>query len=301
MIKTIVVVGPTASGKSRFSIHLSNFINNIEIINADAFQIYKQLNIGVNKTDYKKYPHIKHHMFDFLNVSDYYDVKYYKDDCYKIISEINNRNNIPIICGGTGLFIDALIKNYDFIEQEIEIKEYENLTNEQLHEKLRNLDPIEAHRVHPNNRKRVLRSISIFEQTGIKKSTLNKTKTPFIDPLIIYLEPNRKNLMDSISLRYEKMIEEGWKQEIDNILKEFPRFFEYNSSKALGYSELYNFSPEEAKEIIIKKTKRYAKRQNTWFRNHKYDKIITISFDSYDNNILDDNLINKIKEFLYEA
>jgi tRNA dimethylallyltransferase len=301
MIKTIIIVGPTASGKSRFSIELSKYFNNIEIINADAFQIYRQLNIGVNKTNYKKYPDIKHHLFDIKNVNEYYDVKYYKDDCYKIIDEINSKKNIPVICGGTGLFIDAIIKNYDFIEQEIIVNNYEDLSNEELHKKLLSLDPDEANKVHPNNRKRILRSISIYEQTGVKKSSLNKTKKPFIKPLVIYLEPNRERLIKLIENRFDKMIEMGWKQEIEEILKTYPDFFSFNSSKALGYYELFNFSPNEAKDIILKKTKSYAKRQNTWFKNHNYDKIINITFDEYNNDILDSSLVQKIKEFLYET
>ncbi len=278
--KVIVIGGPTASGKTALSIELAKTING-EIISADSMQIYEEMNIGTAKPDEQEKQNIPHYMLDFIKPNERYSVADYKRDAKKCIKEILKKGKTPIIVGGTGLYIDSLIYEIEFPEIEIDIsyrKELENIVKIEglntLYEKAKKIDSEAMEKISPNDQKRILRVLEIYHQTGKTKSFLDKEskKEPEYDYKMFAINMDREILYDRINKRVDKMIENGLIEEVETIYKKYKEF--PTAMQALGYKEVVDYlekkvTKEEMIEKIKMESRRYAKRQLTWFRKNK--------------------------------
>ena len=288
MSKIIVVAGPTASGKTALSIHLAKKYN-AEVINADAQQVYKDVNIGTAKITKEEMENVKHHLLDFIPLDKNYSVKEYQEDGRNVLNNLINKNKNIVIVGGTGLYIKALLYDYKF-SKETSSLDFSNLTNEELKKEVDKI--YENNNIHINNRKRLERFLSHYKTTGnIIKNTLEKDK-PLYDFTLIYLNPDREELYKKINARVDKMINEGLLNETKN-LKEYSKL-----NSIIGYKELLEYingkvSLEEAIENIKSDTRKYAKRQNTFFKN-QFDNLNIFKVD-YDNF---NNTIKKVEDYL---
>lgn len=288
MSKIIVVAGPTASGKTALSIHIAKKYN-AEVINADAQQVYKDVNIGTAKITKEEMENVKHHLLDFIPLDKNYSVKEYQEDGRNVLNNLINKNKNIVIVGGTGLYIKALLYDYKF-SKETSSLDFSNLTNEELKKEVDKI--YENNNIHINNRKRLERFLSHYKTTGnIIKNTLEKDK-PLYDFTLIYLNPDREELYKKINARVDKMINEGLLNETEN-LKEYSKL-----NSIIGYKELLeylngNVSLEEAIENIKSDTRKYAKRQNTFFKN-QFDNLNIFKVD-YDNF---NNTIKKVEDYL---
>ncbi len=286
MNKIIVIVGPTAVGKTKLSIELAKKLNG-EIINADSTQIYKELNIATAKVTKEEKENIPHYLIDIKNVLDDYTVYDYQRDCRQKINEIQSRNKTVIIVGGTGLYIKAALYNYNFYEEE-EFNNFDNLSNEQLYQRLLEIDPNTL--IHKNNRKRVVRAINYYLNNGRPISQNICSNQLLYDCVFIGLTTNREILYNRINMRVDKMLQLG-------LLEETKKLYNYNlRSKAImtpiGYKELFeyldgNLSFNDAVELIKQRSRRYAKRQYTWFKNQMVVNWFNVDFDNFNNTILD--------------
>lgn len=278
MFDSVIILGPTASGKTTISIALAKILNT-EIINADSMQIYKQLNIGSAKPTKKEQEGIKHHLLDFVDPTKEFSVEQYKSLAMPIINKLIENKKIPIIVGGTGFYIESLISNYSYGKsaKNDEVREkYNNLAklygNQYVYDILKNIDPKAAEKIHPNDVKRTIRAIEIFETTGIKKSEIlnNNTMQNGINPLIIALNWNRDTLYARINKRVDLMIENGLIDEVKYLLDN-GLSIKNQCMQGIGYKELVAFlnnqiSLAESVEQIKQSTRHYAKRQITWFK-----------------------------------
>ena len=294
MEKVIVIIGQTAVGKTSMSIKLAKHLNT-QIINGDAMQVYKELNIVTDKIKEEKMEGIKHHLLNIKSINEDYSVEEYQNNIRKVIKQINDNNQIPIIVGGTGLYIKATLFDYTFAKESISNKEveefYKDKTNEELYEILLNLDPESAKSIHKNNRRRVLRAIAIYNSTGIKKSSIieNQNHQLLYDALIIGLDMEKEVINAKIDKRIEEMFDEGLVEEIKN------NKTNTTASKAIGYKEVSAYlnneiSIEQAKELMKIHTHQYAKRQRTFFKN-QFDVNWVIN-----NEKAFDNIIKLIKD-----
>lgn len=288
MSKIIVVAGPTASGKTFLSLYLAKKYN-AEIINADAEQVYKDVNIGTAKVTKKEMGNIKHHLIDFIPLSRSYSVKEFQDDGRNILNKLINDNKNIIVVGGTGLYIKALLYDYKF-SKETSTLDFSNLSNEELKKEVNSI--YSDNNIHVNNRKRLERFLSHYKTTGnIIKNTLDKDK-PLYDFTLVYLDPSRDELYNSINTRVDKMMKEG-------LLKETERLKDYSKlSSIIGYKELLEYlngsiSLEEAIENIKIDTRKYAKRQNTFFKN-QFNNLVVFKVDYNNFN----NTIKKVEDYL---
>lgn len=288
MSKIIVVAGPTASGKTALSIHLAKKYN-AEVINADAQQVYKDVNIGTAKITKEEMENVKHHLLDFIPLNKNYSVKEYQEDGRNVLNNLINKNKNIVIVGGTGLYIKALLYDYKF-SKETSSLDFSNLTNEELKKEIDKI--YENNNIHINNRKRLERFLIHYKTTGnIIKNTLEKDK-PLYDFTLIYLNPDREELYKKINARVDKMINEGLLNETES-LKEYSKL-----NSIIGYKELLEYingkvSLEEAIENIKSDTRKYAKRQNTFFKN-QFDNLNIFKVD-YDNF---NNTIKKVEDYL---
>ncbi|HHU55640.1 MAG TPA: tRNA (adenosine(37)-N6)-dimethylallyltransferase MiaA [Acholeplasmataceae bacterium] len=286
MKKIIVLTGPTGVGKTNISISLAKHFNS-EIINADASQIYRYLDIGTAKITPEEMQGVKHHLLDICDPHEPFSIKEYQDLGRKLINEID----IPFIVGGSGLYIQALITDYDLSAKPRSNDEYPNLSNEQLHQLLEYLDPEAASKIHPNNRRRVLRYIEIAKEKGKVKPKKPKL---LYDALTICFVRNRKSLYNRINFRCDEMIKNGW---IDECIKLRELGYDLHRLKDIGYRHIGDYLDkkidfDEMVEKIKKDQRRYAKRQMTWFRN-KMDCI----FIDLDTSTIDE-VINIIGNFI---
>lgn len=259
----IVIVGPTGVGKTKLSIELAKKYNG-EIINADSMQVYKGLDIGTAKVTEDEKEGIPHHLFDICEVEEMYTVYDYQKDLRAKITELEKKNKNIIIVGGTGLYIKAGLYDYQFKQEGIQ-EEYSDLSNEDILNKIKKYDPDCA--IHINNRKRLVRLLNKYEQDLITEINGNKPLYSFI---MIGLTTDRETLYDKINKRVDKMIKDG-------LLEEVKTFYNNQiNSKAIqtgiGYKELYEYfankcTLEEAIDKIKTNSRRYAKRQYTFFKN----------------------------------
>ena len=263
--KVIVIVGPTGVGKTKLSIDVAKKYN-LEIINCDQSQMRKELNIGTAKITKEEMNGVKHHLLDFLDSVSDYSIKDFQDDARYII---DNMESIPLIVGGSGLYIDALITYYDLNNEKRDDDledQYQTLSNEELYQKLFELNPEAAKKTHPNNRKRVLRYLQIVLEKGTIES---KPNLPYYDSLIIFLNKDREILYQNINKRCDQMIQNGWIEEVQNLIS---NNVDIEKIKEIGYKDLKQYldneiTLEEATDNIKKETRHYAKRQITWFKN----------------------------------
>lgn len=287
----IVIVGPTGVGKTKLSIELAKIFNG-EIINADSTQIYKDLDIATAKVTEKEKEGIPHHLIDIKNIDEEYTVYNYQKDCRNKIEEIRARNKTPIIVGGTGLYINAVLYDYKFEEEKYD-NSYENYNTNELYQKLINIDP--NTNIHKNNRKRIIRALNYYQNNNKPMSEKETTKNMLYDAYIIGLTTNREELYDRINKRVDTMFINGLENEAKKI---------YNTnirSKAvmtpIGYKELFeyfdnNITKEEAIELIKKRSRNYAKRQYTWFNNKLNVKWFDVNFNNFNETV------NNVKKYI---
>lgn len=277
--KIVVIIGPTAVGKTKLSIALAKRFNG-EIISGDSMQVYKGLDIGTAKIKQEEMEGIPHYLIDIKEPDESFSVAEFQSLVKQHIKDISNRGKLPIIVGGTGLYIQSVIYDYQFshvpssdqgIREKLEKKALEE-GNQALHDQLKQIDPISAERIHPNNIRRVIRALEVYYCTGKTMSELqNKKQELCYDAALLGLTMEREELYDRINQRVDKMIEEG-------LLKEVRKLYdsglsgECQSIQGIGYKELYEYfsgkaTLEEAIEKLKQNSRRYAKRQLTWFRN----------------------------------
>jgi tRNA dimethylallyltransferase len=275
----IVIVGPTSSGKTYLSLKLSKRIPS-EIISADSRQIYKFLDIGTAKPSKLQLKRITHHLIDILDPSENYDASIFEKDAEKIIDEIQNKNKITIVVGGSGLYVKALIDGiFDTAENDEEYRKEllqirKEFGNEFLYEELKKVDPESAAKMLPQNWKRVIRALEVFHTTGEPIWKHHQKQSSSKEKIYIFkqfgLNWDRKILYENIDRRVDEMIKNGFVDEVKNILfKGYNK--NLNSLNSVGYKEIIQhmegeISLERAIELIKRNTRHYAKRQMTWFR-----------------------------------
>jgi len=305
----LVILGPTASGKTKISVDLAKLIHG-EIISADSMQIYKHMDIGTAKPKAEEMCGIKHYMIDEVFPNEEFSVASFQKLAENFIECIISKNMIPIVSGGTGLYINSLLYNINFSQTTIDWglrerlkKEAEEKGNTYLHEKLKEIDPEAASKIHQNNVKRVIRAIEVFEGTNHPISYHNQisrlipSKYNFIK---IGLNMDRKILYERINQRVDLMIDKGLVKEVSALLT-----LGYNklavALQGLGYKEIISYlegeiTLDKAVENIKKGTRNYAKRQMTWFKT--IDNVLWVEVDKYENyNEILRNLKNHIETY----
>ena len=278
--KVIVIGGPTASGKTSLSIELAKKING-QIVSADSMQIYKDMNIGTAKPDQEEMQGIKHYLLDCISPEQRYSVADYKLQAKKAIQEILNDGKVPIIVGGTGLYIDSLIYEIEFQDIEIDLKYREELEKvveekglEYVYKEACRIDPKAMEKISSNDQKRILRILEIYKQTGKTKTELDEKsrKDPQYDYRVFAINMDRQVLYDRINRRVDIMLERGLVKEVEELCKKYNEF--PTAMQGLGYKEVVEYlnkeiSYEEMVEKIKQESRRYAKRQLTWFRKNR--------------------------------
>lgn len=271
MKKVIVVAGPTAVGKSDFAIEIAKRYG-LEIISGDSIQVYRGLDIGSGKVTEKEMQGIKHHLIDILSPKESYSVSMFQS----MARELMDSSEKPmIICGGTGLYLKACLYDYTFENEAEEAYDpaLDAYTNEQLYEMLKETDPMQAAKIHPNNRRRVMRSLTIQKNTGKKQSDIEKEQKHELlyDAYIIGCTMEREHLYVRINKRVENMFSKGLEQEIKHLL-DAGVCFEDTCMEGIGYKEWKDYfegtcTSEEVMHCIQKHSRNFAKRQYTWFKN----------------------------------
>lgn len=295
MNKVIVIVGPTAIGKTKISIELAKRLG-LEIISGDSVAVYKRLDIGSAKPTIEEMDGVKHHLIDVLDPTEQYDVSRFQSEARKII----DKNKKVIICGGTGLYIQSALYDYKFEASKRDAgfeAQFQNYSNDELYDYLLKLDNnIDRDKLHPNNRKRVLRAIEILsERNEISTSAL---KNPLYDAYIIYLNvSDRDVLYDRINKRVDKMVSMGLIDEVKSLADDgiFPH--------AIGYKELLPYIGGDitldcALDEIKKNSRHLAKRQMTWFRNQMPSHFYEVNLNDINETI--DIIYNDVLKFMEE-
>jgi len=273
MEKVIAIVGPTAVGKTKLSIELAKQLNG-EVISGDAMQIYRGMDIGTAKITPLEMEGVPHHLLNEKNPDERYSVAEFQKEVRGKITEISERGKLPIIVGGTGLYVKAVLYDYEFSEEaRVAEEQYGDLTNEEVYEKLTSIDPESAKALHPNNRRRVVRALNIYCESSITKSEmLEKQEQKLIyDVTLIGLRDDRTVLYGRINDRVDNMISAGLVAEVKK-LRDAGISREAQAMQAIGYKEIYDYLDdatdlETAVELVKRNSRRLAKRQYTWFRN----------------------------------
>lgn len=283
MKKVLVVLGPTAVGKTKISIMLAKHYG-LDIISGDSVAIYKRLDIGSAKPTKEEMDGVKHYLIDVVEAGGEYSAY----DFQKASREIMDKNELSMIAGGTGLYIQSALFNYEFNASKRDFedeKKYEKYSNEELYNLLLKKDPdIDREKLHPNNRKRVIRALEVKDELGSSIHSFNKKKEPLYDYFIVYLSMEREKLYERINKRVDIMINDGLIKEVKDLYDDgiYPH--------AIGYQELVPYfrgevSLDSAIEEIKKNTRHLAKRQETWFRNQ-----MDSHFYNVDPNNIDETL-----------
>jgi tRNA dimethylallyltransferase len=271
MKKVLIIAGPTASGKTALSVKLAKYFNG-EIISGDSQQVYQELSIGTAKITEQEKSDIKHYGIDLIHYSENYNVKDFQTMARQAIDEISNKDKLPIIAGGTGFYLKACLYDYEFNDELEEDNPFDELSNEELYTKLKELDPQSLEKIHINNRKRLIRALNI----GLKGQTKTERESiqnhqPIYDTFLVVLDLPKPLLDERIEKRLDTMFNTGLKEEVLTYFKS-PETWAYQSFQGIGYKEwkeylLNQMSLDEVKEKIIISTRQYAKRQLTWFRH----------------------------------
>ncbi|MBC7959748.1 MAG: tRNA (adenosine(37)-N6)-dimethylallyltransferase MiaA, partial [Vallitaleaceae bacterium] len=301
----IVIAGPTASGKTGLSIALAKEIGG-EIISADSMQAYRLMDIGTAKVTEQEKEGVPHHLIDFINPDEPFNIHIFQKKAMEVIEDIHLRGKIPILVGGTGFYIQSVVYNIQFDETIKDTTDRKNLErlalekgNTYVHQQLKEIDPLSYEKIHPNNIKRVIRALEYHKQTGRAISLHNEMEsqktTPF-NLLFYVLNMDRKMLYDRIDQRVEGMLEKGLLNEVESLKA---RGYSQNlvAMQGIGYKELYDHlegrcTLAEAQEIIKRNTRHFAKRQMTWFRREK--EVIWLEVDPNSNN--HENILSKIRK-----
>lgn len=274
----IVILGPTASGKTAISLKIAKEIDG-EIISTDSRQIYKEMEIGTEAILPKDQEGVPHHMLGIATPAKAISLAEYKDMALEIIDEIYSRNSIPMLVGGTGLYISAIAQDYDVprippneaLRKKLQ-KEAKEKGNHFLHDKLKKLDPEKAETIHPNNTRYVIRAIEVIKGGGAQ---IEKTQNPAFDTFMIGIQWDREKLYDRINMRADSQVKRGLLEEVKGLVE---NKYDENlpSMSSLGVKEIIPYIKgekpiEECMEILKRNTRRYAKRQMTWFK--RYDNV----------------------------
>lgn len=299
MDKVLIITGPTGVGKTKLSIEIAKKFNT-EIINGDAYQVYRGMDILTAKIKEEEKQNIPHHLFDILDPTDEYSVATYQTNVRNLIGKFTKQNKLPLIVGGSGLYLDSVIYDYNFSSEKRnnETEEfYKNYSNQELHDELKKLDIAASEKIHMNNRKRVLRAIELAKSGNIINEFNNKL---LYDVKIIYLDDDRDVLYDVINKRVDIMVSEGLIDEVTRLSK---MNLSITATGAIGYKELLPYlrnevTLEEALDEVKKNSRHLAKRQGTWFRRKDNIDFIKIDRSNFNNTI--NQVTNIINEWYYE-
>ena len=285
MQKIIVITGPTGVGKTRLSIELAKKYDG-EIINGDAIQVYRGLDIGSAKVTQDEMEGIRHHLFSIREVDEDYSIYNYQEDCRQMISDIQSRGKTVIIVGGTGLYIKSALFNYTLEENNSNQEEYTGISTEELYRRLKKLD--KDIQIDENNRRRVIRALNYYMENGKSISENNQGNVLLYDTVFVGLTAKREELYERINNRVDKMVNEG-------LMGEVKSFYDRDiRSKPLlagiGYKELYRYydgeiTLEEAIDLIKRNSRRYAKRQYTFFNNQFNIKWFMTDFNNFNKTV----------------
>lgn len=287
-----IIVGPTGSGKTNAAIELSSYFNNAPIINCDAYQIYKDMDIGTAKCEVGSDIYLRHRLIDIKLPNESYSVMEYQKDFRKMVDELSKDYKDIIVCGGTGLYLRAAIYDYKFLEEETpDVSDLDNLSNQELYDMLLKIDPKAAEKIHPNNRKRVLRAIAISRSNNQTKSEIEAEQShtyyyPKEDIKIYFINPDRETLYENINKRVDIMIQKGLVDEVKSLLDKYE--LSSTAQAAIGYKEIIDYlsnnsTLKDSIELIKKRSRNYAKRQVTFFK-HQFE---TIEVKSYEDILKD--------------
>ncbi|WP_311370245.1 tRNA (adenosine(37)-N6)-dimethylallyltransferase MiaA [Anaerococcus hydrogenalis] len=311
--KVLIITGPTASGKSDIAINLAKEFDG-EIISADSQQIYKEMDIGTNKIKSNEMGGIKHYGLDLKYPNQDYSVSEFKDLAKDLIKDINSRDKLPIIAGGTGFYIDSIIfdMNYGTYKKDENLRkklenEAKTYGNGYIYEKLLKIDPVAAEKYHPNEVQRIVRAIETYELSGKKPSQIRKGEKKLnkeINPLLFFINyDDRAILYEKINKRVDLMFDQGLDREFRDIVKKYSLSKNSKSLQAIGYKEFFPYiEGEYSKEILLdeikKNTRRYAKRQITWMKKYlAYD----FSYPIYRDKISDEENLSYITNLTKET
>lgn len=280
----LILAGPTAVGKSDISVKVAKALGG-ECISADSIQVYKGLNIGSGKITEEEMEGVPHHLLDILNPEEDYDASAFQRMAREKVEEIYRRERLPILVGGTGFYIQAMLRDIDFKEEDeaekerlrsrLE-KEMEVRGSTALHEELKQVDSVSAEEIHPHNRQRIMRALEYFylHKSPISKHNREeKEKEALYDSLFLVLNRNREDLYEGINARVEKMFQDGLVSEVEAFYKK--GYTEHSPGfKGIGYREIFPYlrgecSLSECKALIQQNSRHYAKRQLTWFKREK--------------------------------
>lgn len=301
----VILTGPTAVGKTKLSVELAKQING-EIISADSMQVYRRMNIGTAKVTPAETEGIKHHLIDILEPWEDFNVVSFQSYAMQAVKDIRGRGRIPILVGGTGFYIQALLYGVNFTENETcpELRNRLETESEKdggisLHQYLSQIDPLAAEVIHPNNRKRVIRAVEFYELTGQRISEHNEEQrqnNPVFNSAYFVLTMDREELYKRIDRRVDSMIQYGLVSEVEALLKEGCTA-DMISMQGLGYKEIIRYlkgeiTLEEAVYILKRDTRHFAKRQLTWFRRERE----VIWLDKDKNNAVMDNILSELKQ-----
>ena len=283
-MKIICIVGPTGVGKTKLSIELAKKYNG-EIINADSTQVFRGLDIATAKVTESEKEGIPHHLFDIKDITEDYTVYDYQIDSRKCIEDIISRGKTPILVGGTGLYIKACLYDYKFNNESIR-NDYSKYTNQELYDKLLSIDP--SCNIHINNRQRIERALDYFYSNEEPISNKEKTDKLLYDVVFIGLTTDRDNLYDRINKRVDSMVDSG-------LIEESKKIYDSNIRTEavltpIGYKELFPYFDKEESldnclDLIKQRSRRYAKRQYTWFNNQMNINWFNTDYDNFNNTI----------------
>lgn len=268
----IVITGPTCTSKSKIAIAVAKKIN-AEIVNADAFQIYKELNIGTAKPKIDDLKKIKHHLYDFVDPRSNYSIYDYQKDARKCLDSLLKEQKNIVLVGGSGLYIRALLYDFKFYKsKKNNFDQFDHLSNNELYDKLKKIDFAQAQKIHINNRRRIIRAIQIFLENNKTKTELESSQKHQIiyDNVYMYaINMNRDEIYEKIDKRVDAMVSEGLVEEARSLIKKYGNV---QSLKAIGYYEFIknkDLNDDEIIKIIKQDTKKYVRRQLTFIR-HQY-------------------------------
>lgn len=304
----IILTGPTAVGKTALSIGLAKVVNG-EIISADSMQVYRKMNIGTAKIEPSEMQGVRHHLIDILDPGEEFNVVLFKKYALDAMEDIYSRGKIPVIVGGTGFYIQALLYDIDFEDNDNDMSYREELQrlaeekgNSYLHDMLSKVDPESAEKIHENNVKRVIRALEFYRKTGMKISEHNETEAQKESPYnfeYFVLNDDRSRLYDRIDRRIDIMLEQGLVDEVKDLVDEgYTR--DMVSMQGLGYKEIIDYiqgrcSLDDAVYTLKRDTRHFAKRQITWFKREKY--VTWVNKNEYDSEsrILE-HMLNRLRE-----
>lgn len=304
----IILTGPTAVGKTALSIGLAKAVDG-EIISADSMQVYRKMNIGTAKIEPSEMQGVRHHLIDILDPGEEFNVVLFKRYALEAMEDIYSRGKIPVIVGGTGFYIQALLYDIDFEDNDNDMSYREELQrlaaekgNSYIHDMLSKVDPESAEKIHENNVKRVIRALEFYRKTGMKISEHNETEAQKESPYnfeYFVLNDDRSKLYDRIDRRIDIMLEQGLEAEVRQLVREgYSR--ELVSMQGLGYKEIIDYiqgrcSFDEAVYTLKRDTRHFAKRQITWFKREK--QVTWVNKNEYDSesSILE-YMMNRLRE-----